>query len=87
MHDEYRKTELTPLAFDFEDSVLARCEAFLTLSRIDVLGIVQSAFDELGSDNPHLITLKKRVLEEVAEGRLAHALRTAITGAAARDGR
>ena len=79
--DDNRKTVLTRLNFDFEQSLLARCDAYLTLSRKDVLGIVQSAFDELGGNDPDLVMIKQQVLEEVAEGKLAHALRTAMIGA------
>jgi hypothetical protein len=81
MTDQYRPTALTRLSFDFEAAVLRRCDAYLTLSRKDVLGIVQSACDKLEADDPDLIALKQRVLEDVAEGKLAHALRTAIIGA------
>lgn len=77
----YEKGNLTRLGFDFDDSVLARAEAYLTLSRKDVLGIVQSAFDELGEDDPDLVAIKRQVLAEVGAGHLAHALRTAIIGA------
>jgi len=82
MPDEYRKTVLNPLGYDFEESILERCDPYLTLSRNDVLAIVQSAFEVLGDNDPHLIAIKQQVLTDVAEGKLAHALRTAITGAA-----
>ncbi len=77
----YDKGNLTRLGFDFDDSILARADAYITLSRKDVLGIVQSAYDELGADDPELIAIKRQVLAEVCEGKLAHALRTAIIGA------
>jgi hypothetical protein len=81
MDRDYGKANLTRLGFDFESSILARAEAYLTLSRKDVLGIVQSAFDELGADDPALVATKRDVLTEVSEGKLAHAVRTAIVGA------
>lgn len=81
MSTGYGKANLTRLGFDFEKSILARTQPYLTLSRKDVLGIVQSAFDELGADDPELIAIKRDVLSEVSEGKLAHALRTAIVGA------
>ena len=84
MTDDYRSPRLDRLSFDFENSVLTRADAYLTLSRKDVLGIVQASFEELGSDDPVLIVAKQDVLEEVAQGKLAHALRTAIIGAGQR---
>ena len=84
MSRDYRKSNLTRLGFDFEKSILAPAEAYLTLSRKDVLGIVQSAYDELGTDDPELIAIKRQVLAEVGEGKLAHALRSAIVGAGRR---
>lgn len=84
MTEEYRKSLLTRLGFDFDGAILARCDAYLTLSRKDVMGIVQSAFDEIGADDPDLIVVKAQVLNEVAEGKLAHAIRSAIIGAGSR---
>lgn len=84
MTDDYRPPKLDNLGFDFENSILARAQAYLTLSRKDVLGIVQSAFEELGADDPELIAIKRQVLNDVGEGKLAHALRTAIVGAGRR---
>lgn len=81
MTDNHRSPHLDRLGFDFEKSVLARAQAYLTLSHMDVLGIVQSAFDELGADDPELVAIKRQVLAEVGEGKLAHALRSAIVGA------
>lgn len=81
MSKDYSKGSLTLLGFDFDGSVLSRADAYLTLSRKDVLGIVQSACEELGADDPELIAIKRKVLAEVGEGKLAHALRTAIVGA------
>ncbi len=84
MTDDYRPPKLDNLGFDFENSILARAQAYLTLSRKDVLGIVQSAFSELGADDPELIAIKRQVLNDVGEGKLAPALRTAIIGAGRR---
>lgn len=81
MSDEYGKPAITPIAFDFEKARLAPDAASMTLSGKDVLGIVQSAFEELGPTSEGLIEVKREVLAEVAEGRPAHALRTAIMGA------
>ncbi len=81
MPEDYGKPSIVPLAFDFDNARLARAEAYMTLSRKDVLGIVQSAFDELGPASEPLIAVKREVVAEVAEGKLAHALRTAIVGA------
>lgn len=53
----------------------------LSLSHKEVLAIVQSALDELGQPDPALLTVKRRVFEDVVEGRLVQALRTAIVGA------
>lgn len=88
MTTSYEKPGLQLVAFDFDNAPrLDRTEAYMTLSRKDVLGIVQSAFEELGSEHPELIAIKRQVLQEVADGRLAQALRTAIIGAGnARDG-
>jgi hypothetical protein len=78
----YEKPGLHPITYDFDNAPqLGRTEAYITLSRKDVLGIVQSAFDELGPQNADLKAVKQMVLDEVAEGRLAHALRGAIVGA------
>lgn len=81
MSKDYGEPGVTPIGFDFENSALSQNEAAMTLSRKDVLGIVHSAFDELGNQTERLITVKRDVLSEVSEGRLAHALRTAIVGA------
>lgn len=81
MSKDYGKPGITPVGFDFENSGLSRAEATMTLSRKDVLGIVHSAFEELGGQSERLIAVKRDVLGEVSEGRLAHALRTAIVGA------
>ncbi|WP_285711373.1 hypothetical protein [Erythrobacter oryzae] len=82
MSDEYAKPAITPIAFDFDTARLAPDQTAITLSRKDVLGIVQSAFEELGPASEKLIAVKREVLAEVADGRPAHALRTAIVGAA-----
>lgn len=81
MSDDYGKPAITPLAFDFDRSRLAPDQVTFTLSRKDVLAIVQSAFDELSPDCTKLVTVKREVLAEVADGRAAHALRAAIIGA------
>lgn len=81
MSEDYGKPAILPVAFDFEKARLDRSELFMTLSRKDVLGIVQSAFEEFGPATERLVEVKREVLAEVAEGKLAHALRTAIVGA------
>jgi hypothetical protein len=81
MSEEYGKPAIAPLAFDFENADFAGAQTHLPVSGKDVLGIVQSAFEELGAANEGLIAVKRQVLAEVAEGRIAHALRTAIIGA------
>ncbi|WP_017664573.1 hypothetical protein [Porphyrobacter sp. AAP82] len=83
MSENYGKPAILPVAFDFEKARLDRTEPYMTLSRKDVLGIVQSAFDEFGPASERLVAVKREVLAEVAEGKLAHALRTAIVGAGA----
>ncbi len=82
MSMNYETPGVLPIRYDFDNAPqLGRTEAYMTLSRKDVLGIVQSAFEELGPQTPELIAVKRNVLQEVAEGRLALALRTAIVGA------
>lgn len=81
MSDEYGKPAIVPIGFDFDNSCLGVAEASMTLSRKDVLGIVQSAFDDLGPMSEQFIAVKRDVLGEVSEGKLAQALRTAIVGA------
>ena len=81
MSEEYGKPTLAPIWFDFDNAQLAPTEAHMALSRTDVLGIVQSAFDEFGPATERLVEVKREVLAEVADGKLAHALRTAIVGA------
>jgi hypothetical protein len=81
MSDEYGKPAITPIAFDFATAPPASDAASITLSGKDVLGIVQSAFEDLGPTSERLIEVKREVLAEVARGRPAHALRTAIVGA------
>jgi hypothetical protein len=81
MLKDYGKPGITPVAFDFENSGLTRGEACMALSRKDVLGIVHSAFEELGGQSERFVAVKHDVLGEVSEGRLAHALRAAIVGA------
>ena len=84
MSQEYRKASITRHGFDFDSRVLMPGEVFLTLSHTGVLGVVQSAFDALDADDPALLAVKARVMQEVAEGRLADALRSANIGAGAK---
>jgi hypothetical protein len=87
MSKDIGKIAIVPLEFDFEGARLTETKAYMTLSGKDVLGIVQSALSELApSQDPQLIAIKRAVLEEVAQGKLAHALRTAIVGAGKRGG-
>jgi hypothetical protein len=79
--EEYRKPAIAPVAFDFEKSHVSRDETTIALSRLDVLGIVQSAFSEFEPGNGSMIAVKRKVVGEVSEGQLADALRTAIIGA------
>lgn len=81
MPEEYHKPSVRPVGFDFEAARLAQSEVYLTLTPKDVLGIVQSALNELGPQSPESIAIKHEVFAEVADGKLAHALRTAIVGA------
>lgn len=82
MSEEYTKPAFAPVAFDFENSRLDSEQNTIALSSKDVLGIVQSAFNDIGPANDGIIAVKRAVLDEVSEGKLAHALRTAIVGAA-----
>ena len=81
MPQEYGKPAITPLGFDFDNARVLDAQAHISLSRTDVLGIVQSALDEIGPASEDIVALKREVLNAVAEGRLADALRTAILGA------
>jgi hypothetical protein len=81
MSEEYGKPTLAQIWFDFDNAHLTPADAHLALSRTDVLGIVQSAFEEFGPATERLVDVKREVLNEVADGRLAHALRAAIVGA------
>lgn len=82
MSEEYANPAFAPIAFDFENSKLNSDQNGIVFSGKDVLGIVQAAFDEIGPLDGAMIAIKREVLAEVAAGRLAHALRTAIVGAA-----
>lgn len=56
-----------------------------SLSPIDVLRIVQSAFDELGLPrDSEMAGVKLNILEEVSAGRLGDAVRLAIVAAGVR---
>ncbi len=81
MSEVYHRTALVQVEFDFEKARLAPNQTHLNLSRKDVLGIVQSAFAEIGPINDRMVAAKRDVLDEVAKGKLADALRTAIVGA------
>lgn len=81
MSEEYAEPVLGPITFDFDSVRLAPTEASTPLTRMDVLGIVQSAFEEFGPATEQLVEVKREVLDEVAEGKLGQALRTAIVGA------
>ncbi len=81
MSQQYGKPAIVPVGFDFESARLTDAQAYVTLSRSDVLGIVQSAFEAIGPASQSTIAVKHEVLDTVAEGRLADALRTAIIGA------
>ncbi|WP_086738799.1 hypothetical protein [Erythrobacter colymbi] len=82
MSEEYAKPAIAPVAFDFDGSRLEAGQNTIGLSSMDVLGIVQSAFNEIGPANEQIVAIKRAVMDEVSEGKLAHALRTAIVGAA-----
>lgn len=84
MKEDRQDLHLTRLDYDFNGARLDRLEAYLTLSRKDVLGIVQSSFEELGPFDAAILDIKRRVFDEVAEGNLALALRSAIVGAGKR---
>ena len=81
MPEEYREPSIAPIWFDFDNAQLAPAEDHMALSRTDTLGIVLSAFSELAPAAERLNEVKREVLAEVSEGKLAHALRTAIVGA------
>jgi hypothetical protein len=81
MPEDYRQPSVSEIGFDLDAAQLAHSEKCLMLSHQDVLGIVQSALRELGPQSPELIAIKRDVLAEVADGKLANALRTAIIGA------
>lgn len=81
MSEEYGKPTIVPVAFDFENSPKVSEQPVISLSGKDVLGIVQSAFDDLGPVNEQIVAVKRDVLAEVSDGKLAEALRTAIVGA------
>jgi hypothetical protein len=81
MSEDYTKPNLRHVWFDFENAQLAPTDCSMDLTRTDVLGIVLSAFDELETATERLVDVKREVLTEVSEGKLGHALRTAIVGA------
>jgi hypothetical protein len=81
MPEEYGKPVIAPLAFDFDSARLAEDQHSIALSGKDVLGIVHAALEEFGPATEDIIAVKREVLGEVSEGRLADALRTAIVGA------
>lgn len=81
MSNDYGKPAITPIVFDFDKARLAPDQAAITLSRNDVLGIVQSAFEELGLERATMVGIKRDVLAAVANGHPAYALRAAIIGA------
>ncbi len=84
MSNHYGKAAIAPVNFDFEASRRGGAVAQLNLTQKDVLGIVQSAFDDIASKDPALIAVMCDVLDEVSEGMLADALRLAIVGAGKR---
>ena len=78
----YTSPKLSALEFDFDGGApLDQKQARVELSGKDVLGIVQSAFDEIASDSRDLIDAKRAIFEQVAKGGLASALRAAIVAA------
>jgi hypothetical protein len=81
MSEEYREPAVTPICFDFDNAQLGQGETHMALSRTDTLGIILSAFSELAPATERLNQVKRDVLTEVSEGKLGHALRTAIVGA------
>jgi hypothetical protein len=82
MSEEYGKPAIVPVAFDFDGSRLDEGQNTIVLSRMEVLAIVQSAFNDIGPATDRIIAVKREVLDEVSQGKLAEALRTAIVGAA-----
>lgn len=77
----YQKPSVYPIGFEFGVVQLGQSESSISLSPLDILGIVQSAFDELEPQSPEFNAIKLQVLTEVADGKLALALKTAIVGA------
>ena len=86
MTAEYDTPKLQPIAFDFDAAPPIPANAVLSLSHKDVLGIVHSALDALDSEDRALNAVRRSVLEHVAAGKLAEALREAIIGAGRRGG-
>lgn len=81
----YRQPGLTKLAGRGEGLRSAFQPASTALPAMDILRVVQSAFDELGVPRDRsLVELKLRVLEEVSAGRLANAVKLAIVAAGQR---
>lgn len=78
----YGKPGIQALGYDPDANILNSDETHICLSRKDVLGIVERAFAEIGGDLSTKVQVKLEVLELVSDGKLAHALLTAIAGAA-----
>lgn len=81
MPNHYDRQGAKPVEFDFEAGGRAGRDGALSLTGMDVLGIIQSAFDDLGAQNAQIIAVKREVLDLVADGQYAHAVRAAIVGA------
>jgi hypothetical protein len=86
MSESYEAPLLAPLAFDFERARLAPGETSISLTGRDVLAIVEVALAGTGKQGSQITALKREVLDAVAEGRLAEALRNSIIGAAKLQG-
>ena len=81
MSNHYDGLRVTPVGFDFGAGDSVDLNGAVTLTGMDVLGIIQAAFDDLGANSPLLVAVKRDVLDLVADGNYAHALRAAIVGA------
>ncbi len=78
----YLRPALVPLATDGELPRVAGGAPNVHLRPMELLGVIQSCFDELELPlDGDLVELKLRILKEVSEGRLTAAVRLAIFAA------
>lgn len=81
MKQQYNKPQIAVFSNSFDVQRKSPVYSGPSLTHKHILGLVEDAFAEISGDLTATIAIKRQVLELLAEGNFALALRTAIVGA------